>query len=111
MNLEIEEKVYDYLYKNHFGKEKLIKNKNLREKFGINSDKAMRKVIQNIRENKNFELIVGSVSGHSGGFYICSTEDEVNDTIDNIRHRSNQMQRTCHILEWKKNRGYDVEIQ
>lgn len=98
----MEEQVYSYLITNHVGKANLIKNQELRKMFNIHSDKSMRKVIQNIRENKDFYLIVGSVSGKTGGFFICQTEDEINETIDNIKHRANQMHRMCHVLEWKK---------
>lgn len=98
----MEEQVYSYLITKHVGKENLIKNVDLRKKFNINSDKAMRKVIQNIREDKNYYLIVGSISGRTGGFFICQTEEEIDETINNIKHRANQMHRMCHVLEWKK---------
>ena len=98
----MEEKVYNYLITNHIGKNNLIKNIDLRKKFNIKSDKSMRKVIQNIRENKDYYLIVGSISGKTGGFFICQTEEEISDTINNIKHRANQMHRMCHILEGKK---------
>lgn len=98
----MEEQVYSYLITKHIGKDNLIKNADLRKRFNIKSDKAMRKVIQNIRENKNYYLIVGSISGRTGGFFICQTEEEIDETINNIRHRANQMHRMCHILEWKK---------
>ena len=44
-----EQMVYMYLCQNHRGKDSLIKNKELRKLFNINSDKTMRKVIQNTR--------------------------------------------------------------
>ena len=98
----MEERIYNYLITNHIGKNNLIKNKDLRKIFNIHSDKSLRKIIQNIRENKEFYLIVGSISGRTGGFYICHTEDEIQETIENIRHRANQMLRMCHVLDWKK---------
>ena len=98
----MEERIYNYLITNHIGKDNQIKNKELRKLFNINSDKSLRKIIQNIREDKKFYLIVGSVSGRTGGFYICHTEEEIVDTIDNIKHRANQMLRMCHVLDWKK---------
>ena len=98
----IEERVYDYLVENNQGKENLIKNQTLRGKFQVGSDKAMRKIIQNIREDKSFKRMVGSVSGKAGGFYICCTDEEKEETINNIKHRANQMLRMCHVLEWKK---------
>ena len=98
----MEEKVYCYLIKNHIGKDNLIKNKDLRKLFDIKSDKSMRKVIQNIRENSKFYLIVGSISGKTGGFFICQTEEEMDDTINNIKQTANEMYRMCHILNSKK---------
>lgn len=98
-----EEQVYNYLMEHCQGKDHLIKNKDLMKIFDIHSDKAMRKVIQNIREDKRFKEVVGSVSGVTGGNYICTTEQEVQETIDNLKHRANQMLRMCHILDWKKN--------
>lgn len=70
--------------------------------FDIGSDKAMRKIIQNIREDENFPKMVGSVSGKTGGFYICTTDEEKEETINNIKHRANQMLRMTKVLEWKK---------
>ena len=105
----VEERVYNYLITSHIGKENLIKNKELRKMFNINSDKSMRKVIHNIRENKKYYLIVGSISGKTGGFYICHTEEEMQDTIDNIKHRANQMHRMCHVLESKRKKVLDEQ--
>ena len=98
----MEDKIYQYLIEHHVGKDNLIKNQDLRKMFDIKSDKSLRKIIQNIRENKEYYLIIGSVSGKTGGYYICQTEDEIADTIDNIRHRANEMLRMCHVLDWKK---------
>ncbi len=100
----LEEQIYEYLLNYHLGKENLIKNKELRAKFNINSDKSLRKIIQNIRENKIFPQVIGSVSGKSGGFYICKTNEEIEETIDNIKHRANQMLRMCYVLNWKRER-------
>ncbi len=98
----MEEQVYSYLITKHIGKHNLIKNSDLRKMFNIRSDKSMRKVIQNIREDKRYYLIVGSISGTKGGFYICQTEEEMDETINNIKHRAGQMYKMCHVLEWKK---------
>ena len=98
----MEDKIYQYLIEHHIGKDNLIKNQDLRKLFDIKSDKSLRKIIQNIRESKEYYLIIGSVSGKTGGYYICQTEDEIADTINNIRHRANEMLRMCHVLDWKK---------
>jgi hypothetical protein len=96
-----EQMVYMYLCQNHRGKDSLIKNKELRKLFNINSDKTMRKVIQNIRENENYKEMIGSVSGQSGGFFTCITDTEKRETINNIKHRAKEMLRMCEILESK----------
>lgn len=96
-----EQMVYMYLCQNHRGKDSLIKNKELRKLFNINSDKTMRKVIQNIRENENYKEMIGSVSGKSGGFYMCLTDTEKKETINNIKHRAKEMLKMCEILEKK----------
>lgn len=105
----LEEQIYTYLLNYHLGRENLIKNKDLRAKFHVNSDKSLRKIIQNIRENKQFSQIIGSVSGKNGGFYICKSEEEVQETINNIKHRANQMLKMCYILDWKREAGIENE--
>jgi len=46
-------------------------------------------------------MLVGSISGKRGGYYICITEKEKKETINNTRRRANQMLKACHIMEWK----------
>ena len=98
----MEELIYNYLENNCRGKENLVKNKELRDLFNIGSDRALREIIQNIRESKEYKDVIGSLSGKSGGFYICVNDDEIEETINNIKHRANQMLRMTHILEWKR---------
>lgn len=105
----IEELVYAYLCLHNRGKDNLIKNQDLRNMFEIRSDKSMRQVIQNIRENMKFTEVVGSVSGTHGGFYICETEEEMQETVNNIKHRANQMLRMTHVLEYKINKFKEAE--
>lgn len=100
----LEKQIYEYLLSYHLGKKNLIKNKDLRAKFHVNSDRRLREVVQNIRENKNFPRVIGSVSGKNGGFYICETNEEIEETIKNIKHRANQMLRMCYVLNWKRQR-------
>lgn len=100
--MDIEERVYNYLLENHVGKDNMIKNKELRFALGIKTgDKSMRKIIQNINQNKRFERMVGSLSGKMGGFFICETKEECIAAINNKKHRANQMLRDCHVMEWK----------
>lgn len=107
----LERDVYNYLVVNHFGSENLIKNETLRALFGIKSDKSMRKVIQNIRKNDEFNLVVGSISGRSGGFYICKNIEEVQESTNNIRHRTIEMNETADIMIEKalRNEFYEAK--
>lgn len=100
----IEQEVYDYLLENCIGKKRRIKNYELMKIFNVGSDKSMRKIIQNIREDKNFPLIVGSIAGINGGNFICCTEEEILETINHLKHRANQMLRMTHVLEWKSHK-------
>lgn len=108
--MDKEKQIYDFLICNCLGKENMIKNKQLRTRFNINSDKALRRYIQNIRESKKYKRIIGSVSGKAGGYYICIRREEILETINNIKHRANQMLRMTHIIKWKKGKfNYDID--
>lgn len=97
--------VYEYLCRNNVGKDNLIKNKHLRALFGIHSDKAMRKVIQNIREDAAFDRLVGSISGVKGGFFICQSLEEVLETIANASRRADKIYDLVGIMIWKAKLG------
>lgn len=105
----VEAEVYNYLCSFHQGKDNLIKNKDLRGIFAISSDKSMRQVIQNIRESVEYPKMIGSLSGITGGFYCCVTDQEKQETINNIKHRANQMLRMSHVLERKRKLGGNYE--
>ena len=40
----------------------------------------------------------------TGGFYMCITSEEKEDTINNIKHRAYEMLKMCEILERKVER-------
>lgn len=103
VEIDVEGMVYAYLCQYHRGKESMIKNKDLRKLFGIRSDKSMRKIIQNIQSDKSYTKVIGSEAGKKGGYYICTTKEEIEETIKDKRHRANAILRYCHVLEWKSN--------
>lgn len=101
--MSIEEKVYNYITTNHVGKENMIKNRELRAYFPqIKSDKAMRKIIQNIRCDPKFTIFIGSESGKTGGYFACTSRVEINDTINNHIRRAYKMYRECEIFRSKE---------
>ena len=68
---------------------------------GIKDHKALRKLIEELRLDKN-KAIIGSEAGSNGGYYICETEEEKQKTINHFKHRAGQMYKIAHILEGKK---------
>lgn len=100
--MEIEEQVYRYIIANYVGKENMVKNRQLRGIFKqVKSDKAMRKIIQNIRCNPKFTIFIGSVSGRTGGYFACTSREEINDTINNHMRRAYRMYLECEIFRNK----------
>lgn len=65
---------------------------------GIKDHKALRKLIEELRLDKN-KAIIGSKAGSNGGYYICETEEEKQKTINHFKHRAGQMYKIAHILE------------
>lgn len=102
MNKELE--IYEYLLKYHQGINNRVKGKKLMFNFEINDHKTLRKIIQNINRSKNYEKLIGAVSSKKGVYYICITQEETLEAINNRRHRANQMLRECHIMKWKYNK-------
>lgn len=100
---ERKRKVYDYLMRNHVGKDNMIKNKNIRFYLGLKiGDKSMRKIVQDINDDTNYITPICSVSGATGGFYIPETIEEVEETIKNRTRRADEIYKNCKMLEWKK---------
>ena len=93
--------LYNYLCKYCVGKDNMQKSTEIRFTLNISGDKKLRHLVQLIRESKEYPQLIGSKSGQSGGFYICVSEEEISETINNLKHRANQMLRMCHIMEWK----------
>lgn len=101
--MDIEEQVYNFIIEHCVGKENMIKNSILRKYFPqIKSDKAMRKVIQNIRIDPGFPIFIGSLSGNRGGYYACTNQQEMNETIDNLMKRAYQIYLDCEAFRTKE---------
>lgn len=98
--------IYNYLCHNHKGKDLMIKNRDLRIKFGIRSDKALRGIIQDIRLDEKYSEIIGSESGTKGGYYICENKEEVDETIANQERRGNAMLESVSPLRRKREKKF-----
>lgn len=98
----IEEQVYRYIVTKYIGKDNMVKNRQLRAIFKqVKSDKAMRKIIQNIRCDPKFTIFIGSISGKTGGYFACTSREEINDTINNHMRRAYKMYCECEIFRNK----------
>lgn len=99
----IEKQVYNFIVTNHVGKENMVKNRQLRVYFPqIKSDKAMRKIIENIMFNPDFKYFIGSVSGSKGGYYACTLKSEIQETKNSYMHRAMQMLENSKKFESKE---------
>lgn len=99
----MEEQIYDYLINNCVGYNNRIKAYKLMRMFNINNHKTFRSKIQKIRQNKQFKKIVGSEAGKRGGYWIIANENEYKETMFHLRARSDEMKKTCDIIDDKWN--------
>lgn len=100
----MEEQIYDYLINNCIGYDNRIKAYKLMKMFDLKDHKTFRSKIQKIRQNEHFERIVGSEAGNKGGYWIIANEEEYKETIFHLKARSNEMKKTCDIIESKWNK-------
>lgn len=99
----MEEQIYDYLMNNCAGYNNRIKAYKLMQMFNIKDHKTFRSKIQKIRQNKQFKKIVGSEAGKHGGYWIIANENEFQETMFHLRARSDEMKKTCDIIDDKWN--------
>lgn len=95
--------IHDYLKKNAVGYSKRVKSSVLMKEFNINDNKALRKHIQNIRQDETLQKIVCSESGKNGGYWIAKNDKEVQETLDHLYNRAMEMLKTYSIIKKKAN--------
>lgn len=94
-------RLYDYLKENAVGYENRIKSYKLMKVFGIKRNDAFRRLIQEIRQDETLQKIVCSEAGKNGGYWIATTEDEVNATMDHLYKRAMEMLKTYESIKRK----------
>lgn len=94
-------RLYDYLKENAVGYENRIKSYKLMKVFGIKRNDAFRRLIQEIRQDETLQKIVCSEAGKNGGYWIATTEDEVNATMDHLYKRAMEMLKTYECIKRK----------
>lgn len=108
---ELDNKIYEYLRKNAVGRSKRVKSGILMKEFNINDNKALRRHIENIRDNMDYELIVCSEAGNDGGYWIATTEEEVMETLKHLYKRSMKMLYTYSKLRKKSRLNRQQRLQ
>lgn len=93
--------IYDYLNENCVGYENRVKSDVLMKEFGIKDNKTFRNYIQELRQNPNYENLVGSEAGSSGGYFIVSNYEEFKKTVDHHYLRAMEMLETKKMMEDK----------
>ena len=102
-------KIYDYLKKNAVGYSKRVKSSVLMKEFSINDNKTFRAYIQEIRQSEVLQKIVCSEAGKNGGYWIATTDKEIEETLEHLYKRAMEMLKTYSIM--KKKTGLDGQIR
>jgi hypothetical protein len=100
--------IYDYLNENCVGYENRVKSDVLMKEFGIKDNKTFRNYIQELRQNPNYENLVGSEAGSSGGYFIVSNYQEFKTTVEHHYLRAMEMLKTYGIM---KNKYYHKDYK
>lgn len=74
------------------------------KKFGIEDHKTFRRHIQNIREDYEYDRLIGSEAGYGGGYWIIKDRKEFEETVHHLYARANEMKNNCKIMvkKWKR---------
>lgn len=100
----MEEQIYNYLMANCYGYDNRKKAKVIMKKFGIEDHKSFRAYIQAIREDYEFDRLIGSEAGCGGGYWIIANKKEFETTVHHLYARANEMKNNCKIMvkKWKR---------
>lgn len=104
---DLDDKIYEYLRKNAVGYEKRVKSSVLMQEFNITDNKTLRRHIENIRDNMDYEIIICSEAGSKGGYWSATTNDEVYDTLAHLYNRAMKMLKTYSKIK----RRYKLDKQ
>lgn len=93
--------IYGYLKENAVGYENRIKSNKLMEEFGIATNDTLRSYIQEIRQSCILQKIVCSQAGNNGGYWIATSEEEVEETLRHLYNRAMEMLKTYSKIKNK----------
>lgn len=90
----------DYLKKYCTGYENREKASKLMQIVGISDHKTFRNLVEEIRQSKN-KIFICSEAGQKGGYWLPTTQEEIEVTINHLEARAYEMFKTAKILREK----------
>ena len=93
--------IYDYLKENAVGYKNRIKSNKLMEEFKIATNDTLRSYIQEIRQSCILQKIVCSQAGNNGGYWMATSEEEVEETLRHLYNRAMEMLKTYSKIKMK----------
>jgi hypothetical protein len=96
----MEKILIDYLQENCKGYENRVKANVLMEVVGLKDHKTFRSLIEEIRQSSR-KVFICSEAGHKGGYWLPTTKEEIEQTIEHLEKRAYEMFKTAKILRKK----------
>lgn len=96
----MKEKLINYLKENCIGYENRVKANVLMQVVGLSDHKTFRNLVEQIRQSKS-EIFICSEAGKDGGYYLPTTKEEIQVTIDHLEKRAYEMFKTAKVLREK----------
>ena len=84
----------EYLKNNCIGYDNRQKSNQLMKVVGIKDNKEFRSLIEDIRQSKE-TIFICSEAGKQGGYWLPTTKEEVETTIDHLESRAYEMIKTA----------------
>lgn len=96
----MKEKLINYLKENCIGYENRVKANVLMQIVGLSDHKTFRNLVEQIRQSKN-KIFICSEAGQKGGYWLPTTLEEVETTINHLEARGYEMFKTAKVLREK----------
>lgn len=96
----MKELLIEYLKNNCIGYDNRQKSNKLMKVVNITDNKEFRALIEEIRQSKE-TIFICSEAGKDGGYWLPTTKEEVEITIDHLEARAYEMIKTAKILREK----------
>lgn len=96
----MKELLIEYLKNNCVGYDNRQKAYQIMKVVNVKDHKTFRNMIEDIRQSKE-TIFICSEAGNDGGYWLPTTKEEVETTIDHLESRAYEMIKTAKILREK----------